>query len=876
MFGEPTSTRASALARLYAPPAGVFDETKAEDGVLRPHWQRFFELLDAMGPGELNQRWQKAQHLLHENGVSYNVYGDPQGMERPWSLSPIPVLIAQQEWLGIEEGLAQRARVLDALLHDLYGPQRMLTEGLLPPELVFENPCFLRACHGMNVPRDRWLPLYGADLLRMPNGQFAVLEDRTQAPSGAGYALENRLVISSVLSEAFRECNVERLALFFRALRDTLQSLAPHNRDNPRIVLLTPGPYNATYFEQAFLANYLGYTLVNGGDLTVREDRVYLKTLGGLQQVDVILRRVNDDYCDPLELRPESVLGVPGLGQAARAGNVAIASPLGTGLLQTHAILPYLGRLAKALLGEELKLSSVPTFWCGDPQGLAEAAERFDDVVVRRTYPEGFVQAVFTAELDRARKAELLAEIRARPRQFVVQERVHPSTAPLLTDGALHPRSLVLRCFAVAGRDEYVVMPGGLSRVASGKRGTEVSMQLGAGSKDTWVVSTEPVSHFSLLPPINRPVELSRGGSDLPSRAADNLFWLGRYAERAEGVARLARVVAQRLGDLVNEQELENSFEFVPLMRTLNAQTALNYAAPLMAGSTTSLDAATQQLLTAVFDDQGVGTLKAVVRSTLRAGRLVRDRISTDTWRVLAALDDELQGSENDLEHGTLAKLYDMLNRVVLRLAAFSGLVMESMTKGQAWRFLDMGRRLERALTLVTLLRASLGEISPREGPLLETVLDIADSGMTYRRRYLATLQVGPVVDLLLTDETNPRSVIFQLDALVAHIATLPATTSRLRTPQERIALSLLNDLKLTDIEQTCALDERGERAALSRLLVDFATRIPALSDSLSDRYLNHATVSRHLKRDPAQGAFDKEKDSGLFDRPGNYDGGDP
>jgi uncharacterized alpha-E superfamily protein len=462
------------------------------------------------------------------------------------------------------------------------------------------------------------------------------------------------------------------------------------------------------------------------------------------------------------------------------------------------------------------------------------------------------VQAVFTAELDRSARADLLAEIKARPRHYVVQERVQASTTPVLTESTLTPHSLVTRCFAVAGRDEYVVMPGGLSRVGTGKMGTEVSMQLGARSKDTWIVSREPVSHFTLLPPVNRPVELSRGGSDLPSRAADNLFWLGRYAERAEGVARLARVVATRLGDLVSQSELDNSTEFVPLMRTLTAQTALNYTSPLVAGSTTSLHAATQQLMAAVFDESGAGTLKAVVRATLRAGRLVRDRISTDTWRVLAALDDELQIMPQELAHGTLGKMSDVLNRVVLRLAAFSGLAMESMTRGQAWRFLDMGRRLERAMTLVTLLRGSLDERCSREGPLLEAVLEIADSGMTYRRRYLATLQVAPVVDLLLTDETNARSVIFQLDALVSHIEQLPSAARGLRSPQERIALSLLNDLKLTDVERVCAPDEKGQHVNLRKALLDLATRIPALSDSLSDRYLNHATVSRHLKLDEA------------------------
>jgi uncharacterized circularly permuted ATP-grasp superfamily protein/uncharacterized alpha-E superfamily protein len=739
---------------------------------------------------------------------------------------------------------------LNTLLADLYGPQRTLSEGLLPPELLFANPGFLRACHGAHVPRDSWLPLYGADLVRHTDGRFAVIEDRTQVPSGAGYALENRIVISSVLPEVFRDCNVERLASFFRTLRDTMQSLAPHNRDNPRIVLLTPGPYNATYFEQAYLAQYLGYTLVNGGDLTVREDRVYLKTLGGLSQVDVILRRLNDDYCDPLELRPESVLGVPGLVQAARTGNVAVASPLGSGLLQSPALLSYLDGLCRVLLGEPLRIQSVRSVWCGGAGGIPEAEDMFHDAVVKPTFPEGFVQPIFTAHLSEDARSELLAKIKANPRRYVVQEHVHGSTTPVLSEGNLTPRAMLIRCFAVAARDHYVVMPGGLSRVAGRTAGTEVSMQLGAGSKDTWIISNDTVSNFSLLPPVNRPVELSRGGADLPSRAADNLFWLGRYAERAEGVARLARVMSGRLSDLVSQSDLETSSEFVPLLRTLTAQTSLIYTAPLEGAVAKSLKAATQQLLSAVFDDQGDGTMKAVLRYALRAGRFVRDRISTDTWRVLAAIDDELHDAEKELRSEPLVGLQDALNRVILRLVAFSGLAAESMTRGHAWRFLDMGRRLERAMTLLTLLRGTLSHRCDREGPLLEAVLEIADSGMTYRRRYLATLQPAPVVDLLLTDDTNPRSVIFQLEALNRHIEALPRPEGGLRTAQERIALGVLTDLKLADIERLCTIDERGARPRLSGMLVDLATRIPALSDSLSDRYLNHATVSRHLRLD--------------------------
>ncbi|MDB4973600.1 MAG: hypothetical protein JWN48_1941 [Myxococcaceae bacterium] len=850
MLAESTSKRVSLLTAAYAPPPGVFDELKALDGSVRPHWRTFFEQLDEMGPEELERRWEKAKHLLHENGVSYNVYGDPHGVERPWNLSPIPVLLPAQEWENVEAGLSQRARLLDALLHDIYGPQRTLADGSLPPELLFENPSFLRACHSSNVPRSSWLPLYGADLVRGVDGRFLVLEDRTQAPSGAGYALENRIVISSALPEAFRDCHVERLAPFFRTLRGTLQSLAPHNRDNPRIVLLTPGPDNASYFEQAYLAQYLGYTLVNGGDLTVREDRVYLKTLGGLSPIDVILRRVNDDYCDPLELRPESNLGVPGLVQAARAGNVAIASPLGTGVLQTPALLPYLGRLSRALLGEELQLESVRTYWCGDQDALRDGRAIFHDAVVKQTFQNGYVQPIFTADLDREARNDLLDAIEAHPRRYVIQEHVRASTTPLLKDGALEPRALVTRCFAVHGRDDYIVMPGGLSRVASAREGTEMSMQLGAGSKDTWVLSDGPVTSFSLLPPVNRPVELSRGGSDLPSRAADDLYWLGRYAERAEGVARLARILSMRLAEVSSQTDFESSSEFIPLLRALHVQTTLSYTADVPTLGAVDLRSATDMLVASVFDEDGMGTLRSALRSTLRTGRLVRDRISTDTWRVLAALDDEVKEREDDLGRDSLGTLHDVLNRVVVRLAAFSGLVMESMTRGQAWRFLDMGRRVERAMTLLMLVRGSLTEPCSREGPLLESVLDIADSVMTYRRRYLATLQVAPVVDLLLTDETNPRSVIYQMEALTSHIATLPNTLDGMRTPQQRIILSVLTCLKLADIDRLCVVGERGERARLSALLVDLSTQIPMLSDSLSDRYLNHATVSRHLTQD--------------------------
>jgi uncharacterized circularly permuted ATP-grasp superfamily protein/uncharacterized alpha-E superfamily protein len=843
------------LVRRYQPLPGVFDELMDGDGRVRGPWRLPLEQLDSLGGDGLARRWDKARQLIHENGVSYNVYGDPQGMERPWNLSLIPVVIGPEDWTRLSRGLEQRGRLLGALLADLYGPQRSLIEGWLPPELVLGNPNFLRAVHGMAVPLDDWLPLYGADLVRAADGQFQVVEHRVQAATGAGYALENRIVTSSALPEMFRECNVERLAPFFRVLRETLQERAPHNRDNPRIVLLTPGPYDATYFEQAYLAQYLGFTLVNGGDLTVRDDRVFLKTLGGLSPVDVILRRLNDDFCDPLELRSDSMLGVPGLVQAARARNVAIANPLGTGVLQTTAMLAYLPAICRGLLGEPLVTPSAPTWWCGDPESLPEVLARFDELVVRPTFPDGNVSPLFTAALSAEERAELRAKIVARPSAFVAQKYVVPSTTPFLDGAGIAPRTLVLRCYAVAMRNrDYLVMPGGMARVAVPESGAEVTMQRGARAKDVWVLSNEAVVPVSLLPPAQRAVPLSRGGSELPSRAADNLYWLGRYAERAEGVARLARVVGARLADLAGQPDLDRSSEFVPLLAALRAQNEFLYSVDIPVEEAPHLEEAEAQLIASVRDQSNGGSLAAVVRATLRAGRLVRDRISTDTWRVLAALDEEvarLEQSGQTEGAGRLPGLVDLMNRVVITLAGFSGLAMESMTRGQSWRFLDMGRRLERAVTLLTLLRATTVRITDRERPLLEAVLEIADSGMTYRRRYLAMLQSAPVVDLLLTDETNPRSVVYQVRALVEHVRALPALPGAgVKSPQLRLALDAQTQLELAEIEKLCVVDEHGARPALDALLRKLGRVLPALSDSLSDSYLNHATVPRHLRQD--------------------------
>jgi uncharacterized circularly permuted ATP-grasp superfamily protein/uncharacterized alpha-E superfamily protein len=838
----------------HLPCAGGPDQALDDAGGVRPHWRGFIDCLGELGLAGLTRRWEEARQLIRENGVTYNVYGDPRGMERPWQLDPIPLLLAPADAAALEAGLVQRARLLEALLQDLYGPQRTLSSGLLPPELVFPNPGFLRSCHGFPQPGGLRLHLYAANVGRAADGSFRVLGDRTQAPSGAGYALENRIVLARMFPETFRACQVRRLAPFFQALRDTLRAIAPGQRDLPRVVLLTPGPFNETYFEHAYLARYLGYTLVEGGDLTVRDSRVYLKVLGGLQPVDVIFRRLDDDFCDPLELRSDSTLGIPGLVQAVRAGNVAVANALGSGLLETPGLPAFLPGLCRLLLGEELRLPSVPTWWCGEPNACSHVLARLDEMVIKPALAGAHPEPVFGGELSAAERAGLGERIRARPREYVGLERLPLSTAAVLVDNRLQPRHLVLRAYAAAHQGSYTVMPGGLTRVGATAEAVVVSMQRGGGSKDTWVLSPGPVAEFSLLRPAGQPLELSRGGSDLPSRVADNLFWLGRYAERAEGLTRLLRGVLRRL---IETSALAGAPELPALLQAVTWQSGC-YPGFVGLGAAERLAAPEEELLAVVHDAWRPGSLAWVLGSLAHLAGTVRDRISLDMWRVLADLGDlgerhrgrtrfspAAAGGEG--QRRTLSGELDLLGRIILSLAAFGGLAGESVTRGEGWYFLDLGRKLERSLDTIGLVRHTLVTVTEHEGPLLEVLLEVADSSMTYRRRYHGGAQAAAVLDLLLADETNPRSLAFQMTALADDVERLPrAADLPGRSPEQRLMLSALSALRLADVAQLAQADQ-GRRTALEDLLRRLGAALPAVSDALTQTYLSHLQTSRHL-----------------------------
>jgi uncharacterized circularly permuted ATP-grasp superfamily protein/uncharacterized alpha-E superfamily protein len=803
------------------------------DGALRAHWQGCVSMLDELGERELARRWEHARRIIHDNGVTHNVYGDPNGLDRPWNLDLIPLLIPPAEWQRVRQGLIQRARLLDCLLADLYGPMTTILGGMLPPELVWSNAGFLRACHGVMPPQGRWLHLYAADLVRTPDGQFEVLSDRTQAPSGAGYSLENRIALSRSMPSVFRRCNVQRLAPFFGSLRDTLSSMAPPHRENPRIVLLTPGPYNETYFEHSYLAQYLGYSLVQGNDLTVRDAKVYIKTVGGLQPVDVILRRVDDDFCDPLELNAGSYLGVPGLLQSVRQGNVTVANALGAGLLQAPGFLPFLPGMCRHFLGEELLLPSVPTWWCGQPAELAFVLENLHEMVIKSAYPTRGADPLFGHDLTREQLTALAEQIKAHPERYVAQNPVMSCTTPALIENQVQPRRFVLRAYLTAAGNSYTVMDGGLTRITPSNASLVVSLQHGGGSKDTWILSDAPVSQVSLLASGSQPIPFSRGPADLPSRIADDTFWLGRYVERTEAQVRLARAVFGRISDGGGVEETRAAQVLAGAFRESTAPNAY------------STEFVRDFMGDVLGDKEGEGIRDTVIQVHGLA-RILRERLPADAWRNLQEAYQAVLRYEIDPVE-PVARWTNLLNNIVTALAAFTGLIADSMMRSQSWRFLDMGRRIERALFVTQLLSDTL--VNPGNDPvLLEAILEITESAFPYRRRYLTHLETHAVANLVLAEESNPHSVAFQLATIAEHLNALPRdATSPDRDHGQHLLLALRASIRAADLMDMCALPTDVRRDGLKDLLSIVLDETEEISDAIAHLYFSHATVSRAL-----------------------------
>jgi uncharacterized circularly permuted ATP-grasp superfamily protein/uncharacterized alpha-E superfamily protein len=807
----------------------VYNEMAPDGMTPRPHWAPFVDSLQNIGPDELARRWERAERRIRENGVTYNIYTDPLGKNRPWAIDPVPLLVPPEEWRYIEAGIIQRAELLNLVLQDIYGERRLVSNGDLPAPLLFANPAFLRPLAGIRVPQSSCLHLLAVDLARSPDGQWWVLADRTQAPSGSGYALENRMIVSDVLPDVFRTSNVRRLAPFFRAQREALLGLG--RPDDPQVVLLTPGPFNETYFEHSYLSRYLGFPLVEGADLTVRDRKVFLKTVEGLRPVDVILRRVDDSFCDPLELRGESFLGVAGLVEAVNAGNVAIANSLGSGVIETAAIMPFLPGLARKLLGEALKLPSVATWWCGQDRALKWVLDHLNHVVVKPAFPQRGMEPIFGADLAKAETRKISDRLRAKPCDYVAQEEVALSTAPVWDHGHLSSRSLVLRTYVLNTGNGWIAMPGGLVRVA-GADSPVVSMQKGGHSKDAWVLWDGPVDTFSMLRPRHQAVELRRGSVDLPSRSADNLFWLGRYAERSECMARLLRCLMTRVRR-VSGPELSCLFRLHSCFNSQHDTLPKDRLA-------TARDLE-DELIGLMSDAGRPDSLVSMLAQLQRVGGHLQERLSTDMFRLVG----HLAGSASVEDYMLFIEYSGVLDGCLELLSAFSGMERENITRGPGWLFLSLGRRLERAMFCARQLRELTTPFNEASWPLLDYLLEVADSSMTYRSRYFTTLQPVAVLDVLMADGTNPRSLDFQLSHLADLYRKLPRHNSE-DLKAMRHAIALLRNLNLETLDYPMPgtnrpVADREPRAELDRLLGYLQDLLPSWADHVANTYFGHA-----------------------------------
>ncbi len=799
----------------YRPLPGIFDEMMDGDGRVREHWQPFLTMLAGLGADQINRRFAAADRYLRGSGVFYRVYEDAAGIERPWPLSHVPLIIEPGEWKHLEAGLIQRAELLEAVLADAYGPALLSRDGRLPAALIAGNPEFLRPMVGVPPLGGAHLRFYAVDVGRGADGRWWALGDRAQAPSGAGYAIENRLALSRAVPDIYRTTRVERVAPFFQALQAELLALS--KQDDPQICLLTPGPLSETYFEHAYLARYLGLLLVEGEDLTVRGDGVFVRTVSGLRRTEVLLRRIDADFADPLELNAASRLGVPGLLQAVRDSKIVIVNALGAGLVEARAMLAFLPALAPNVLGADLAIPNVATWWLGRADMREEMIENLDRMVIASAFESqtdgSSNHEVLGAKLDDAQRQALIRSIRDRGVDYVAQEAVTLSSMPVWRDGHLQPRPFTLRLFLAKIGERWQVMPAGFVRIADSADARAVSLQRGAATADAWVLARGPVAETTLLPSPER-IQVQRATGLLPSRAADNLFWVGRYVERAEATLRLVRAMINRAAE------------------------ADETAAPVIAGIVSLLeawDAAPKQTsaASAGFISRAVltrsdlsGSLPALAGAARSAASVIRDRFSPDAWR---ALNDLATMITTPLPIGPAeTAIIERVEAALRIISSLSGLAQENMTQLAGWRFLELGRRIERAILTGRLVRCFALAGAPDGG--LELLLELADSQITYRQRYVMVAARAPVIDLVMLDPNNPRSVAFQLDRIETHLSALPgrSATGRL-SPVQQIVASMATRLRTAE---AAAVDED--------LIVDFEQSLMKLSDAISASYLSN------------------------------------
>jgi len=838
------SQNKSVEALEYFRPHGQSDEAWADNGTVKPQWQYLLNSLRDLGPGVLRERQLKARRILRDDGATYNILSKDGNPSSSWELDPVPHIIGSEDWGQIEAGLLERSELFNLILRDIYGERTLLRHGALPPEALFSHGGFIRACQNIQLPGEHELITHSVDMLRMRDGNMCALSDRTQVPSGAGYVLENRTVMSRVFPSLYRDSHVHRLASFYQRLRLKLSSLSSSD-EAPLIALLTPGSRDETYFEHAYLANYLGFPLVQSGDLIVRNGFLWMKSLDGLKRVDVILRYVDDAFCDPVELRSNSQLGVPGLLDVVRSGRLVVVNPLGSGVLENPILLKYLPQIGKCLLGREPRLASVKTYWCGDNQDLDFVTANIRQLIIKPAYRGVGIKSVWGGDLNPEQLNQLLATVHNNRYQYVAQERLEKTTIPVFYSERLEPRPAILRTFSVAADSSYTVLPGGLTRFSANSQDPVINMLSGSPSKDTWVTATEPerTADVEITQKSTR-THIDSSLISLPSRVVENLYWMGRYAERAEVSLRYLRTVFLQLNG-------EDPVGKIARRILLETATQITATTPGFFGAAEPLLANPDEELLLIIKDSGrVGSIKSTINSMLSSADESKALLSSDTIRVINDLRDALEQMDVDLADGLTSAPDEALDPLVTALAALSGLMQESMIRNVGWRFMELGKRIERALQTINTIRCLITPVTAGadKSTLLTALLRSMEVLMTYRQRGRERRGVELGLELVLLDSNNPRSLIFQLEQLQQHLQQLPNSDAKQGELQEeeRALLEAMTSLKLSRLTQLLET-KTDQREELKSLLLQLEKLLKDFNRLISDKHFDHRTDPQQL-----------------------------
>jgi len=840
------NTLLETLTKGYFTNRTLLDECFDFEGDVKEHWKKLLNNIELFDGEELKGRQQELLTLLKENGVTYNVYGDTDGLNRPWLLDTMPLLISPAEWRITERGMKQRAYVLNKILEDIYGERRLLKEKIIPPELIYAHSGFLRPCDKIKLPGENQLILYASDLSRGPDGKVWVLRDRTQAPSGMGYALENRSALSRVLPELFKGHKTTKLGGFFNSMMEAFLEIAPQGKEQPRIVLLTPGPRNETYFEHAFLASHMGFTLAQGDDLVARDGYVWIKTVEGLEKVDVILRRVDDSYCDPLELREDSHLGIPGLLEVVRSGNVSVANPLGSSILENTGLMAFMHNIFKYFLNEDPIFKMVATWWCGQKKEMDYVIQHLDELVIKKIDRTSGSGTVIGSQLSKAQKDALIERIKTQPYLYVGQEEVGFSTSPVFTKDKLEPRYTVLRTFLVASKGEYEIMPGGLTRCSPEKGSFLVSNQDGGIAKDTWV-ETQLKSNTTLI----HHADLKRKDV-LPSRAAENLFWVGRYSQRVLRTSRFIRIVIRNLSQSGYSSTGQESEAQRALLQTVTHLTS-TYPGFIEEDESFTTDDRLREIHKLICNPSQEGGILFTVNNLIKAMYAVRDKWAVDNWRIIDDIEDSKRKLEA-LEADGIRHVFTLLDQLNGSLLSFLEMNRQSMYRGEGWLMYRIGQLIEE-LSLELIQYRALLTFQYEESvefQILEALLVGNQNLSNYRSVYRTYFDIAPALDLLFLNKQNPISILSQLEQLLKFIDQLPQRQKGAHDSDiSNLAFECYSQARLISIEDLMKVDpELDVRANLDRICEQLSSRVAKLSMALTATYFSHSTYQSQGNKD--------------------------